>query len=763
MYAFYSRWSAVGLVLCLASSVLAQSGRATEASDQVATVTVTPPSIVEDNSVVTQRMLDNPIQEVWSYRTLKRDNRLPPELIGATVNVLEDDAGGSGEGGISALGRSWDAGGSAVIFPPDTILAVGPTQVLTATNAQFRIWSKNGTSEFTGSWSSFFSGLGASFSFTSDPVVNYDHESGRWFLSILGIRNSDFWSWYLIAVSDDSNPNGTWKKYAIDSTLNGGAASPNWSDYPRQGVSNEALFISSNMFSRSSFAFAYCKVRVIPKQQLLDFASSITYSDIWSITDPAGGTSFTIVPAQHWGTPQAPFLVDSDPSTRVVVFGVNNPLGSPTLTKKDATVTSMSTPSNAVQKDSTVRLDTIDTRVFNAVFRNNQLWFGHNTGQSGEAGCRWYAVNTSNWPTSISVAQSGTVFLDGTYQWFPSLAVNSAGATAMGFSRSSSAEYPSIYYTFRNTGDANGTMQVPTLIKAGTHIYTGEGGSPIRYGDYTGTVVDPADDTTFWHANEFPGNTNAQWRIWVQEFTTGASPTLHDVSIDAPGMFLLPITVTPNDHNGNGNGNTPFVRTYVEGTSITLTAPASQSGLFFREWQLDGVGQGSNTALNFSVLADVAADAIYERRYDLTVSSAPTSGALIDVSLADNGGQSDGTTPFVRTYDSGDSVTMIAPATHDGRTFDKWIVDGADQPQGQTTVVISMLSDKTATANYVDATCEPCDTNCDGSVNGFDVDDMVALLSGSGSPCSPCAGDANADGSVNGFDVDPFVACLSGP
>ncbi|MCG3125369.1 MAG: hypothetical protein CHACPFDD_00187 [Phycisphaerae bacterium] len=57
----------------------------------------------------------------------------------------------------------------------------------------------------------------------------------------------------------------------------------------------------------------------------------------------------------------------------------------------------------------------------------------------------------------------------------------------------------------------------------------------------------------------------------------------------------------------------------------------------------------------------------------------------------------------------------------------------------------------------------PCDANCDGSVNGFDVDEFVAALSGSGSGCSPCQGDVNGDGSVNGFDIDGFLGCLGAP
>jgi len=57
--------------------------------------------------------------------------------------------------------------------------------------------------------------------------------------------------------------------------------------------------------------------------------------------------------------------------------------------------------------------------------------------------------------------------------------------------------------------------------------------------------------------------------------------------------------------------------------------------------------------------------------------------------------------------------------------------------------------------------CLPCDTNCDGSVNGFDIEPFTALLEGSGQPCSMCSGDTNGDGSINGFDIQGFIGCLS--
>lgn len=58
-------------------------------------------------------------------------------------------------------------------------------------------------------------------------------------------------------------------------------------------------------------------------------------------------------------------------------------------------------------------------------------------------------------------------------------------------------------------------------------------------------------------------------------------------------------------------------------------------------------------------------------------------------------------------------------------------------------------------------TCNPCDTNCDGSVNPFDINDFLVVVGG-GSGCSPCAGDTNADGTTNPFDINGFLVCLQG-
>ncbi|MBU0640844.1 MAG: hypothetical protein KKB50_18415 [Planctomycetes bacterium] len=787
--------------------------------DQSGTVTVAPPSVVEDNAVVTKRQLEHPIGDVWSYGTLLRDNAGPPELIGGYVDFLADQSGGSTTGVLN----SWNAGGSSVVIPPDPILAVGPGHVMACNNATVRAYTTGGTQTFSYSWAVFFSGVLPGGTFTTDPKVIYDHYSGRWFIIILALRTSDYYSHYMIAVSDDSDPNGTWKKYAIDSTTEGGSASNTWSDFPGLGVGPNALYITGNMFSRTTFVYRYSKLRIFPKQQLLDFQNTLTYSDIWNIADPGGGTAFTIQPAQHWDTPQAPFLVDSDPSDKISVFGVNDPLGTPTLTKLAATVDTILDPPSADQKGGSTKLDTVDTRVFNAVWRDDSVWFAHNISRNSRAACRWYEVDTSNWPTSISVVQSGTSSGSAVHHWFPSVAVNAAGTMLMGFCRSGVNEYASIYYAFREAGDPAGDISSPKLMMAGERYYTGEGGSPVRWGDYSGTVID-TDDVTFWHYNEFPNPDNsAGWRTRVGHIST--DDIVWDVLITSgPFANYVDIGVDPVDYNGNGDGTTDFSRTFVEGTTVSLTAPASApNGHVFMEWQLDGAPQTTNTTLVFDVLGETTASAIFYPEVALNVDSLPTDGAWIGIEPLDRNGQGTGQTPFSRTYLLYDTATLTAPASHGGLPFSHWTIAGDDQPAGQTVVAVQFTTPSTAAvANYsasatgtltigstpllgISIEVSPPDKNgegdgvteferlydsgadvtltaperptagerlltfCNWDVAGDDQPDNQTVLThtvtGDASLSAEylIVGDTNGDNDVNGFDIDYFIEALQDP
>ena len=57
--------------------------------------------------------------------------------------------------------------------------------------------------------------------------------------------------------------------------------------------------------------------------------------------------------------------------------------------------------------------------------------------------------------------------------------------------------------------------------------------------------------------------------------------------------------------------------------------------------------------------------------------------------------------------------------------------------------------------------CDPCDANCDGSVDLTDVEPFIQLLFGK-EQCNFCTGDTNDDGSVDLKDVEGFIECLLG-
>jgi hypothetical protein len=56
--------------------------------------------------------------------------------------------------------------------------------------------------------------------------------------------------------------------------------------------------------------------------------------------------------------------------------------------------------------------------------------------------------------------------------------------------------------------------------------------------------------------------------------------------------------------------------------------------------------------------------------------------------------------------------------------------------------------------------CDPCDMNCDGAVNAFDIEPFLEILFEGLVPCNSCTGDVNGDGVIDAFDIEPFLECL---
>ena len=135
------------------------------------------------------------------------------------------------------------------------------------------------------------------------------------------------------------------------------------------------------------------------------------------------------------------------------------------------------------------------------------------TGPNGEvSGIRWWELRDPN--GSPVIFQEGTYapgLTDGIHRWMGSIAMNSLGDIALGFSASNGTNpsvFPSVFYTARHDGDPPGQM---TLGEGSIMNGTGSQTGSQRWGDYTALVPDPTDDTTFWFINEYVPTTSGDW------------------------------------------------------------------------------------------------------------------------------------------------------------------------------------------------------------------------------------------------------------
>jgi len=183
--------------------------------------------------------------------------------------------------------------------------------------------------------------------------------------------------------------------------------------------------------------------------------------------------------------------------------------------------------------------------------------------------------------------------------------------------------------------------------------------------------------------------------------TTPPPPTTYALTVGSTNPASgVAVTVSPADNSGAGNGTTGFTRTYNSGTSVTLTAPATSGGNTFSSWI--GCTSTSTVTCTVSMTANATVTANYATpppvTYALTVDSTnPASGVAITVSPADNNSAGNGTTSFTRTYNTGTSVTLTAPATSGNNPFSSWT---GCTSASSVTCTVSMTANATVTANY---------------------------------------------------------------
>ena len=451
--------------------------------------------------------------------------------------------------------------------PPDTNGDVGPNHYVQTVNVGFRVFDKSGNplTPFT-TYNSFFAplvGTPCANQNQGDPFVFYDQIADRWVITDFAFPGSNGPFFECIGVSQTPDPvAGPWNLYALqidpaNPTLLG--------DYPKMALWNNpqpggAYYLTVNLFIGFG-SFAGNRVFALDRGSMLNNgpAHAIAFTipvaampTTFSAPIPAGFRTGNPPPA---GRDEFLLTVDSPNSGGVVLtqvhgwffhadfvtpanstFGVGpNHLPNAEITVNGFVDAFTDTTSNLVpQPGMNPPLDTLGDRIMTPVVYQNRsgtesLWADHSiilNYPNGPTAVRWYQFNVTGgtFPATPLQQQDWTNGNDGLFRWMPAIAVDQNGNTAIGYSTSSSSIFPGIRYAGRFAIDPpNDLGQGEATMFDGTGSQTSASG---RWGDYSMTTIDPADNISFWHTNEYYVTTGISWSTRVGKFQFPAgSPT----------------------------------------------------------------------------------------------------------------------------------------------------------------------------------------------------------------------------------------------
>ena len=468
--------------------------------------------------------------------------------------------------------------------PPDQGLCVGGDYVVEGVNNAMAVYSKNGTvlagptalSQFFGFTPEINRTTGFVGQFVSDPKCYYDAQTNRWFLTELMIDNGTGGSgraFNVIAVSQTSNPTGSWSIFTFDVTDDGNNGTPNhagcpcFGDQPLIGADSYGFFISTNEFGAG---FNGAQVYAISKQQLVAAAEhhgalpAVIAINAGAIPSPDGpaGLWYSIQPATSPKLGSEPnngteyFLSalqfgDTGPlDNRIAVWAMTGTrsLGgeSPNVSLTFQVIGSevYGQPNPAAQKagpiplgaslgDSEEFLNTNDDRMNQVVFANGLLWAGVNTiiGDGSRTGIAYFVVQPGwkDGKLSSHMANQGYVAQDGQSVFFPSIGVNANGQAVMVFSFSGPEFFPSTGYVSVKASGSAGKVHVAGAGQLPDDGFSGypqfSGGNVGRWGDYSAAVA--GSDGSIWMAAEYipnaPRTSLANWGTFINRVVPGGN------------------------------------------------------------------------------------------------------------------------------------------------------------------------------------------------------------------------------------------------
>jgi hypothetical protein len=429
-------------------------------------------------------------------RAASRSGTLAPEspLIGVSTKF----------GGASEC----DAG-SGCWIPPDVAGSIGKSQFVSVSNDVFEVRSRGGVLLQTKSLNGLF-GYGTTAMF--DPRVQYDEEYQRWIVTADAFPIDANTQIFGIAVSKTNSATGAWWIYLLNVT--GFAGTNNFYDFPMLGMTQDAVLLTANIFTPSSFAgssiFSVAKARVYNG---FGFSVPVITGLIGTmqtahqvVTDQNGYAWYAAAPGNSGNIYMIAESFPANPN-------LTGFFGYYTVTN---TVAYAIPPSAGQPAGCNATLDTLDNRFQQAGTQNGDLYYqAHAVNDAGFPTVRYYVLN-GLLGFAPNVAVTNLVFKFGNSNDFnPSIVSDAAGHFALDWSLTdpAAAINPSEMVADNNGSNPGSGSGAFVLTSASCMSFSGGGVS--RWGDYSQISVDPGPGTVsnlntkiFWGDNEIVPSVN---------------------------------------------------------------------------------------------------------------------------------------------------------------------------------------------------------------------------------------------------------------
>jgi uncharacterized repeat protein (TIGR01451 family) len=467
-------------------------------------------------------------------------------------------------------------------FNPDTQGAVGPNHIMTTVQSGVRIHNRSGVPISTVSLNAFWATIVNSTVY--DPRVLFDPYGQRWIhtASTDPVGNNPG---LLVAVSVTSDPTGAWRRYLVDTH----SGEPVFADSPVVGLTKDWITVQAKLFRQDTFAFSRAGIWVLNKTNF--YAGGTGRFTFFTYTVPGLGPANAPVPAVNYDeTYRTNFFVANwrgnfEGLGFLRMFSVSGPIGAEVFNDYGTNGLyvdnfpvgnppwddySPNDDNFAPQLGSTARIYAGDARIQNVVFRNGTLWCTHtvfllNSGPQRSA-VQWWEISQGS-----RVLQRGR--LDDpagvNFYAYPSIAVNSLNDALLGYSRFSASQYPSANYAFHGRFDGPGNLRADTVLKAGEGQWDVADAGRVRWGDWSGTVIEPFNDVDFWTIQQYaaaPAGSEARWGTWWSRI---GSPV--NLSVN---MTTSPASIAPGASVTYTIRTTNNIALATSGAKITDTLPA---------------------------------------------------------------------------------------------------------------------------------------------------------------------------------------------